>query len=527
MSGRPPRETAAAVSFSVTECVVHICHRTIGARLTTLSLPPKPATPQISEPSPWDLVLLPATLLGLWFLVQRTLRNELNQDEFQHVHIAWNTLRGTLPYRDFFEHHGPVSAWVGALLLRLRGDAAASFETFFVFRWWNLALIAGQIALTGWLGARVGGDRRSGWLAAGLLTTSGTLGWVGVQYRPDSLQNLLFLASLALLLSRREWWAGICLGLMLGLNAKAMLAVGALGAGFAACLFIEQRGPMPPSGTTGPWPRVARLAGGLALVLGSIAACLSFVGALEAAWQHVLVGNVALAQARASALDIAGQSRSRLWENDAVLVVGLGAALLLAVVEAAREWRRRSAFVFVTVTACLLLGVLFTPMRLYAHLMALPTVAVVAGGLVGGGGHLRNLGAALLGVVLVVSTWQAWKRVPPAVHPATAMQRATVERVLSALPREAAVPYLWPSRCGAYVFNDDPVYDWMLTGNNMFDAAVPGAQDAFLLVFRDRVMHGEFQLIVGEPALTSGIPDDIRAYLQSQFRPGPCLWERR
>ena len=64
---------------------------------------------------------------------------ELNQDEFQHVHTAWETLQGRTPYRDFYEHHGPHTAWLGALILKLRGEAAAEFDALWVFRRLHLA----------------------------------------------------------------------------------------------------------------------------------------------------------------------------------------------------------------------------------------------------------------------------------------------------------------------------------------------------------------------------------------------------
>jgi hypothetical protein len=273
--------------------------------------------------------------------------------------------------------------------------------------------------------------------------------------------------------------------------------------------------------------RIARLAGGMLLVLTLVVSALALLGALDEAWRHVLAGNVSLTQSRSEALDIAAQSRRKLWDNDPGLVVGLGAALVLAAFEAVRSGRRRPAFVLLTVTAWLLLVVLVLPFRLYAHLMAMPTVAIMAGALVAGAGPWRRLGMALLGLVLTVTTWQAWRRLPPAVHGSTAMQRATLTRVREALPRGEAVPYLWPSRCGAYVFNDDPAHEWMLTGQNVYDAAVPGGQEAFLRVFRDRVMRGEFRFIVGDPSMMAGVPEDIRSYLQAHFRAAPCLWERR
>ncbi|HOJ39242.1 MAG TPA: glycosyltransferase family 39 protein [bacterium] len=42
-----------------------------------------------------------------------------DEDEFQHIHIAWLISRGVLPFRDFFEHHVPFYHLLLSPLLRL------------------------------------------------------------------------------------------------------------------------------------------------------------------------------------------------------------------------------------------------------------------------------------------------------------------------------------------------------------------------------------------------------------------------
>src|SRR6266542_5853646 len=48
------------------------------------------------------LVLRPYGL-RIWLLQTR----QFDQDEFEHLHVAWLVSKGSLPYLDFFEPHTP------------------------------------------------------------------------------------------------------------------------------------------------------------------------------------------------------------------------------------------------------------------------------------------------------------------------------------------------------------------------------------------------------------------------------------
>ncbi|MFM2152089.1 MAG: hypothetical protein RL199_524 [Pseudomonadota bacterium] len=460
--------------------------------------------------------LLSVGLRRLWL---HAVANELNQDEFQHVHIAWSMLQGQLPYRDFFDHHGPVTGWLGVLVLYLRGAEAASFDTFLVIRRLNLVWVIGQTCLVAWLGRRVSSSWLAGAAAAGLFTASSMLQFVGVQYRPDALQNLLMLAGLALVLSGRDRWAGAALGLMLGVNPKALLPLGAVIAGLVVATAVESR---RSAGPRLHFRRSRRLAAGFSWATGAVLGLLFLQGAAAAYFREAWGGSVALAAADASS-DIAALSRERLIEQDAWLLVVLGVAAAAALVRL-RSGGRLFDVVLLTTGGAVMLLVLWLPLRSYAFLMPLPVLCVVAGA----GGRPTPTGASwpawlLMAGPLAVLLHQA--PAPQMPDPSWTVQQRTLEEVLER-PRDEAVAYLWPSRCGAYVFNAHPDFDWLPTGTGLYHASFPRSQDAFESIVRGRLLRGAFRHLVAEPAVVDALPPDVLAYLNRHFRRQECLLTR-
>jgi hypothetical protein len=467
-------------------------------------------------------VLLSVAFHRLWL---HAATNELNQDEFQHGHIAWGVLRGRVPYRDFFEHHGPLSAWLGAAVLRLRGEAAASFETFLVLRRVNLFWLAAETGLVAWMGRRLSRSWGAGLSAASLFAASSLLGFVGVQYRPDGLQNLLMLCAMALVLTGRDRLAGVCLGLMLGLNGKALLPLVGVAAGVVASAFSSRSDrverDLPATTRFSIW-RLGRLASGVVPVVAVLAAALGAQGALVPYIDEAWTGNVALAAGRAST-DIAALSRSRVAGEDAALLVVLAMGLAVSLLRAPGSGRR-AEFVFVAVVGATLLMVLCLPLRSYAFLMPLPVLCVLAAA----GGRPTPTGERwpalplLVGALVLIVT----KEAPTSENPAFAIQRRTLARVLTS-SREEPVAYLWPSRCGAYVFNADADYDWLPSAVNLYEAAFPRSGEAFERIVREQVMKGRMRFVVAEPTVVEELPPDVRAYLDSHFQHEDCLLTRR
>jgi hypothetical protein len=477
------------------------------------------------DDTPLLLVAGAVLLSALWLLSLRVRFNELNQDEFQHVHIAWNTLRGKVLYRDFYEHHGPLAAGFGAILLKLRGSDAASFGSFVLFRWVNFALVVAQAAIVYRLGRRLGASQAAGLLGAALLLVSGSLHWVGVQYRPDALQNLLMLGALWLLLERRDVLAGVAMGLMLGVNSKALLPMAALGAGVVAWEWFGTDGSLGAKARALSG-RAWRMVAGAAAVLVVVAAALASLHALGDYVHHAWAGNFGLASSRASQSDIAGQTRLKIWRNDPWLTAGFALALVPALVHAWRARTRRPQRMFVATTAVVLLMVIFLPLRLYAFLMPLPLLALCAVMLMDDVTFAGRLTTWVSVGVAAGSTWMVYGKAPSAEWPTMPMQRDALQRALVNSDRDEPIAYVWPSRCGAYVFNADPDPTWMLTGAHTYDTAFPGSDEAFARVFREQVLTGKLRYLALEPQAVQGFPADVKKYLQAQFRPNGCLLER-
>ena len=56
---------------------------------------------------PADVMLL-ASLVLFMARVPLLFVRKFDQDEFEHIHAAWNIFRGQVMYVDFFEHHPPL-----------------------------------------------------------------------------------------------------------------------------------------------------------------------------------------------------------------------------------------------------------------------------------------------------------------------------------------------------------------------------------------------------------------------------------
>ncbi len=473
--------------------------------------------------------LLPL-LVGLAVLGRGAAVSQLNQDEFQHVHIAWNTLQGKLIYRDFHEHHGPLTAWLGALVLRMRGASVASMSTFDLFRGLNLAGVAAVFGFVIVLVRRTGGSWLSGALAAGMLATSGLYGWVGVQYRPDTLQNVLVLAALLFLLERRDAFAAVCLGLLPAVHPKSLLAVAfvlsgvALSGTFRWWTATDRRTVLRAEAVRWAW-----LVGGLvacqALVVGLFAA----LGGLDAYVRQAWVGNFAAVGRMASSSDVGSSSRLKLLMADLPLVCGLFVVLSAA---GAVLWKRRHdpssegrVLVFGAALAGLSAGVL--PFRAYALLLPLTLAASTLG--LASAWRVGRRGPAVVAAALVGGL--GLLRVLPSIGDGPdedrAMHARVLERVVSVTPREEPVFYVWPSRCSAYVFNADPVHAWRNTTRAISDVASPASDDRFDGAFREHVMSGKARYVALEMTYAQMMPPEFRAYLRSNFRYQGCLWQRK
>jgi hypothetical protein len=180
-----------------------------------------------------------------------------NPDEFEHLHAAWCTARGQLPYRDFFEHHTPALYFAAAPLLRrydLDGEVTGALAAVFAARRAMAAFSAVILIATVILGRRWRG-RASGWAAAAFLASSGIFLGKTLEFRPDVPAVALWMVSLVAV-------------------AGSSAAVGGVLAG-TAVLFTQKL----LFGWLGPAAALARSTRVLRFVAGALPPC-----ALAAAW---------------------------------------------------------------------------------------------------------------------------------------------------------------------------------------------------------------------------------------------------
>jgi len=234
-----------------------------------------------SQAVAWGVVALGCLLrLGLAF------HRSANQDEFQHLHDAWSVAAGLLPYRDFWDDHGPLTAVLLApLAARLQG------ETLLVAaRLAMVPLLLGILLATGAVAARLHGRHAAVWAMA-LLSAMDLFGQKMIEVRPDLPLVLLWLAALLVLLRapgspRAGFWSGLLLGAAAWASPKALFPLAASGLGLAACQ--AARGLRGLDRTDAPWRVAPALLAGFALPVALLLATFARLGAAGALYEWTI-----------------------------------------------------------------------------------------------------------------------------------------------------------------------------------------------------------------------------------------------
>lgn len=140
----------------------------------------------------------------------------IDPDELEHLHAAFSVARGEVPYRDFFEHHGPAFYYLLQPLFWWRGvDLSVLWLGRAAMGLCSLA----AIVLTGRLARRVAGPRAA-------LPAMCLLAWTtifhakAIELRPDVPAMLLLLAVVSASIggdSRRPAWHWLGIGVLAGL----------------------------------------------------------------------------------------------------------------------------------------------------------------------------------------------------------------------------------------------------------------------------------------------------------------------
>ena len=182
----------------------------------------------------WCLVMV-LYGLGAWLSQKRA----FDQDEFYHLHVAWNIFNGWLPYRDFFDNHAPVYYFLIApvfYFFQVSTDANSAIAAMFFVRilMW---LVSGVVLFeTFWLGS-LWRHSAVGLVAVFFLISTEAYWSSTLEIRPDTLAVALFLCSLIIVIravrpnvstnsrSRAFAWSGLLSGIAFVILQKAVYAL--------------------------------------------------------------------------------------------------------------------------------------------------------------------------------------------------------------------------------------------------------------------------------------------------------------
>jgi len=215
-------------------------------------------------------------------------RLPVNSDEPQHLHVAWAWLHGYVPYRDVFDNHAPLFQMLFSPLLALIGERADIVP---LARLAMIPLYMAALGLTFAIG-RTLFSSRVGITAALIATAAPVFMQVSVEYRPDQLWMVLWLAAIAVgvsaLPARQKYaLAGLIVGAAFATSLKTVLLAAASGGAAIAVAWLAG------------WPRaamsrrdVALFAAFALLVPGIVVVYLVHVGAAQAALYCLFSHNV-------------------------------------------------------------------------------------------------------------------------------------------------------------------------------------------------------------------------------------------
>ncbi len=164
----------------------------------------------------------------------------IDSDEPQHLHVVWGWANGLIPYRDIFDNHAPVFQALCAPLFHLfavRADILlpmrlAMLPLFILTVWcvWKIAMTLFT-------------PRTALWTAV-LAALYPPFFFTSIEFRPDELWTLLWLAILALFVCGRvrplcAFGGGVLLGLAFCVSMKTTLLLAALALAITGALVIR------------------------------------------------------------------------------------------------------------------------------------------------------------------------------------------------------------------------------------------------------------------------------------------------
>ncbi|MEN6406786.1 MAG: glycosyltransferase family 39 protein [Thermoguttaceae bacterium] len=182
-----------------------------------------------------SLVLIPLAVCAV--LLALTSYRGVDPDEWEHLHAACCVARGELPYRDFFEHHGPALYYLLSPIFGVVGPELPALTWSRTLMW---LFSVGTLVLVGRLTHRVAGPTAA-MVAPALLCVTTVFFWKSIEIRPDVPAMFLITAAAGLLVRVAEgkrraaavFAAGVSLGLAMLLTQKALVVAAAMAVAWA------------------------------------------------------------------------------------------------------------------------------------------------------------------------------------------------------------------------------------------------------------------------------------------------------
>lgn len=186
----------------------------------------------MSSSRPWLLLLIPAVVA---VVTELQWRHWISWDEIEFFRASRWIAEGQVPYRDFWEHHVPLQWFLFAPAAALLGDGPGA-SSVLAMRWAQVPLWIAFFVVLFRLMRHCGLSLEQRWIAVLLLLGSSSFTLSALEFRVDTLGNLLYFCGLLIAVihprSTRAWLAfGAVMSLSVLANmrmAPLVLATGAL-----------------------------------------------------------------------------------------------------------------------------------------------------------------------------------------------------------------------------------------------------------------------------------------------------------
>ncbi|NNN07239.1 MAG: hypothetical protein HKL90_15200 [Elusimicrobia bacterium] len=419
-------------------------------------------------------------------------------DELEHLHATLLVAHGNTPFRDFFEHHGPlfwaalapvVSGFHGSYASAEAGRAAVSLA------WLGILLLV--------LRRREGADALEGTAAAVLLAFFGAFAQKSLEIRPDVPAAFLLISAAWICASRRRdagAWCGILLGLGAWLSPKIIFGA----AGLLAAALWRRRASGAREFALQTCAAVAAVA---ALGLGWFAAR----GALRPLWDLYVVFN---GRFHSGAAPWSATLRPSLISDPAAWL--LGAAGLA-------RWRRRPEEAGILVGA--LAGLFVSPSAYPQYLLFVaPALCVLAASALDGwvrAGRVPVRRAVLAGATVLLASAATAASALARIKEGNALQRERWACVDARVPPGAAVLDVWS---GDSFARPHAAKIWFLPDDEQANLNLDWVVDGMIAGLRDPRTRG----VIWCESCFARLPPRFSAEVRRHYVPSGCgrLWLR-